>query len=804
MTMLHRYVLVSLVLAGSWARAQTTQPQIGYLFPAGVQRGASVNILVGGQRLRQATDVIVSGQGVQAEVVRYIRPLRNIQREQRELLQQEMKTIRDKRLVELYRQSKGKYGLSPQALAKQNKSKPRQDAKPKDPNAPEVKLPDHPLLMDFENLSLRELAHLQSILFFPRNRLQINRQLAEMVIIRVTVAPDAAPGNREMRLATKTGMTNPVVFQVGLLPETRELEPNDREAYPALKGLPKTVQIPAEKPLALPVLVNGQIMPGDVDRFRFQARRAQKVVIDVRARQLIPYLADAVPGWFQATVSLYDSEGKEVAFADDYQFHPDPVLFYEIPKDGTYELEIRDSIYRGREDFVYRVAVGELPFITQAFPLGGRMGIKTVAQIDGWNLPQKQLVLGTQRGEDGIRQTHLHRGQHFSNAVAYAVDVLPEAEDTENNDSLDQAQPIAMPKIVNGRIDHPGDVDVFRIQGRAGSKLAVEVYARQLNTPLDAMVRVTDRQGKVLAWNDDFVVKDAHLHKDTMGVVTHHADSYLMTTLPAEGAYFVHISDTSAHGGPAHAYRLRLSKPRPDFALRVTPSSGFVSAGGILPLTVHVLRKDGFEGEIQLALKDAPDGFEIKGGRIPPGRDHVRITLTAPPKGAAGPTPVVLEGHARAGTRTLRRQVVAAEDVMQAFLYRHLLPADALQVLVQKAKWRRPAVALEGHSTVQISAGGSARVKVKTRLGKTTLKEMQLVLYDPPQGLTLHDVKAESDGLVFRLQADKAALSRGYADNIIVEAIREYYPKDKTGKVSKKKRRYSWGYLPAIPIEVVN
>ncbi len=61
--------------------------------------------------------------------------------------------------------------------------------------------------MDFENLDLRELAHLRSILFFPRNRLQINRQLAEMVIVRVTVDPDAAPGNREMRLATKTGMT---------------------------------------------------------------------------------------------------------------------------------------------------------------------------------------------------------------------------------------------------------------------------------------------------------------------------------------------------------------------------------------------------------------------------------------------------------------------------------------------------------------------------------------------------------------------------------------------------------------------
>ncbi len=804
MTASRKYVLMGLLLAIGVVHAQTSQPKIGYLFPAGAQRGDSVDILVGGQQLRQATEVLVSGEGVKAEVVRYIRPLNNIQREQRELLQAEMKTIRDKRLTELHRKSNGKYGISRQALAKLDKAKERRDTKPKDPNAPEVKLPEHPLLMDFENLDLRELAHLRSILFFPRNRLQMNRQLAEMVIVRVTVDSDAAPGNREMRLATKTGMTNPVVFQIGLLPETRELEPNDKAAYPALTGLPKDTKVPPEKPLSLPVLVNGQIMPGDVDRFQFLAKRGQKLVIDVRARQLIPYLADAVPGWFQATVSLYDSEGKEVAFADDYQFHPDPVLFYEIPKDGAYELEVRDSIYRGREDFVYRVAAGELPFVTQAFPLGGRMGVKTVAAIDGWNLPKQQLTLGTQRGDDGIRQTRLHQGQHVTNAVSYAVDVLPEANDAEENDTPDQAQPVEMPKIINGRIDQPGDVDVFKIQGRAGGKLVVEVYARQLNTPLDSIVRILDARGKVLAWNDDFVVKDTHLHKDITGVVTHHADSYLMTTLPADGSYFVHLTDTRAHGSPAHAYRLRISQPRPDFALRLTPSSGFVRPGGILPLTVHVLRKDGFQGDIQLALKDAPDGFELKGGRVPAGRDHMRFTLAAPGKGAADLVPLVIEGNARVGNRALRRRALAAEDVMQAFLYRHLLPAEELLVMVQKSRGRMPPVTLSGHSTIQIPRGGSARVRVNTRLGKSSLKEFKLVLYDPPAGLSLLDVKAESNGLVFRLKADREKMTKGFADNIIVEAIREYYPKDKNGTVSKRKRTYSWGYLPAIPIEVVN
>ena len=116
--------------------------------------------------------------------------------------------------------------------------------------------------------------------------------------------------------------------------------------------------------VTLPAVVNGQIMPGGVDRYRFQARRGQHLVVAVTARELRPYLADAVPGWFQAAVAIRDSEGNELAYSDHYSFRPDPALYCKIPKTGQYMLEIRDTLYRGREDFVYRVALGELPYIT--------------------------------------------------------------------------------------------------------------------------------------------------------------------------------------------------------------------------------------------------------------------------------------------------------------------------------------------------------------------------------------------------------------------------------------------------------
>ena len=104
------------------------------------------------------------------------------------------------------------------------------------------------------------------------------------------------------------------------------------------------------------------------------------------ARQLIPFIADAVPGWFQPVLSLYDAQGHEVAYDDDYRFKPDPVILFEVPKDGEYVLTINDAIYRGREDFVYRITAGELPFVTSIFPLGAGAGQPAKVGMKGWNL----------------------------------------------------------------------------------------------------------------------------------------------------------------------------------------------------------------------------------------------------------------------------------------------------------------------------------------------------------------------------------------------------------------------------------
>lgn len=806
-------LLTTVLCAATAARAQSNQrdPHIGYVYPGGGQRGRTSIVTVGGQNLRGATGVHVSGPGIRATVLQHFRPLTNLQREEREALQEKLRELIERQLTQLPAESRESLLALPEfaknrvagtaekpkaakpktAATRENADKNQTPAKTnaadKSRDAPPEasQLPESPLLYDLEDKSLRELLHIRHEFLNLAKRRQPNAQIAESVLIQVAIDANAAPGDREIRLVTPLGLTNPMCLQVGLLPEVRELEPND----PKAKSL-----LPEESPAGLPFLVNGQVKPGDVDRFRFLAKRGQELVIEVSARRLVPYLADAVPGWFQATLSLYDAKGNEVAFSDDYRFDPDPVILYRVPQDGEHTLEIRDSIYRGREDFVYRIGVGEQPFITRAFPLGGRRGARAVAAVDGWNLPGRQLVLATPFEPGTIREATLRNKEQVSNPVSYVVDMLPESPEAESNDTTQKAQQVELPRIINGTISQAGDVDVFQFKGKGGDELVAEVHARRLGSPLDSLLRLTDASGQVLEWNDD------HNDKES-GLLTHHADSYLRAKLPADGVYQIQLADSQRHGGESYGYRLRLGPPRPDFALRLTPSSLNVRPGGSVAVCLHALRKDGFDGQIEVALKDAPAGFALSGERIPPGCGQIRMTLTAPQKPLDKPVAIQLEGRAQIGGRVVARPVVPAEDMMQAFLYRHLTPSRELVVSNGMVKRPSPPVQMVCDNPVRLPAGGTAQARV--RLPRLPMgRDIRLELREPPKGVTLGEVTESADGLAFVLKAEQGTAKVGLVDNLIVEAFTETAGRQQGGN-AQKTTRLSLGVLPAIPMEIV-
>jgi hypothetical protein len=768
-------VAAALALAPA-VRAQFT-PHIGYVYPAGGKQGSTFKLTIGGQYLDGVTNAFVTGSGISATVVSYVKPI----------TMQQFNDLRE-RLTELMRkkmsgsrQTFGRFGKRGSSPAKSSWT-----------SEDEAELTD-----------IRK-----KIATFVRK--PPNPAIVETVTVRVSVSADAEPGERELRLRTTLGLTNPLLFCVGQLPEfskkpaTLDEDVKSFEELKALRNKPEQSAVaPYESAITLPAVVNGQMLAGGVDRYRFRATKGQRLVVATAARELIPYISDAVPGWFQASVAIYDPKGQQVEYADHFRFQPDPVLLYEVPDDGEYTLEIHDSIYRGREDFVYRITIGELPYVTSVFPLGGKAGAQTAVALKGWNLPTTSLTLDAQ--DDGVRQISVRKDGQPSNVVLFAVDTLPECFEKEPNNSQDAAQPVTLPVIVNGRIGQPGDRDVFSFAGSAGDEIVAEVHARRLDSPLDSFLKLTDITGKQLALNDD--------HEDKgSGLDTHHADSYIRLKLPAAGTYFVHLGDTQRKGGAEFAYRLRLGAPQPDFALRIAPSSISVRPGASVPVTVYALRRDGFAGEIQLTAKDMPSGFALSGARVPAGQDKVRFTITAPSSSSDTPVTLRLEGRATVAGREIHRPAVPAEDMMQAFAYRHLVPAKELMVasagfpaMMGRFAGKAPTLSpkILSSTPVRIPAGGTARVQVGM---PTTMffGTLELELSDAPSGIAIEKTSSTGTGTELVLRADAKA-KPGQQGNLIVTVSvnpnREFAAKAKGKGLAMLRRNVAM--LPAIPFEVV-
>jgi ribosomal protein L40E len=695
--------LAILVAAASSVRAQGQY--IGYVYPAGGQQGTTFPIRLGGQGLTYASDLVVSGDGVSVRLVDYYRILDN---QEMSFISQQLNELRKKETtvddVMAAKMASFEFpapigpGAGPDAvpslICPVCGSANAVDAslctkcntkleKPKEP-APAAK--DQPPKSEKEVAKQNLIDRIQRR-FAEDERTPAVRSQTELVFAEVTVEPNAKPGRREIRVITKRGISNPLPFFVGQVPEVAR-KPMKTMQLPVLG---KESQAQRKRPLneeevrvAVPCTMNGQIAAGEMNRYRFPASKGQRLVISAKARELVPYVPDGVPGWLQAVLRLRDASGKEVAYGDDFRFNPDPVIYYEVPEDGEYLLTINEALFRGRESFVYRITIGELPFVTSIFPLGGRVGEPVKIEMDGWNLEKMTLSPPPKDAKPGEYLLAATNGKFASNHVPFALDTLPECLDQEPNDEPSKAQKVTLPIIVNGRADRPGDWDVFEVEGKAGQTIVAEVYARRLGSPFDSFLKVTRADGKIIALNDD--------HYDAAsGLNTDHADSYLMVKLPADGKYFIHLGDTSRHAGKEYAYRLRISQSQPDFVLRLIPSRMVMPSKGSAAVTVFAIRKDGFDGPIKLSFKNLPQGLESPGATLPAKQEVVQLALKTTLAETEKPVNVTVVGSATIGDREVVHEAVPAEDRMQAFLWRHLLPAETLPVLVFDSSYQPPA-----------------------------------------------------------------------------------------------------------------
>ncbi|KKL58255.1 hypothetical protein LCGC14_2227180, partial [marine sediment metagenome] len=194
--------------------------------------------------------------------------------------------------------------------------------------------------------------------------------------------------------------------------------------------------------------------------------------------------------------------------------------------------------------------------------------------------------------------------------------------------------------------------------------------------------------------------------------------------------------DIQNKGSDAHAYRLRISPPRPDFELRLIPSAIALHQREATSVVVHALRKDGFAGQIKLDLKDGISGLSAR-GKIPSGQDKARVNIRAAEDATVDYGSIQLEGTAVIDGQTIRREAVPADEMMQAFLWRHLVPAKELVVAVKPVRRYALVTNLPEGDVLTIPFDGSVELDIRRAPGSKWGKNLKLSLSDAPNGIVM-------------------------------------------------------------------
>ena len=168
-------------------------------------------------------------------------------------------------------------------------------------------------------------------------------------IEREIEVPAGPVGGTHRLVATDEGgiCPSPLPFRISALGNALEAEPNDEIAAATA----------ADASLAF----NGVIdKPGDVDHFRFAAKKGQTFDVECFARRLRSGL--------DPVVNVLKADGGNVAGNDDAK-GPDSAVRFEAADDGEYLVRVKDHLGRGQADFTYRVELTPpQPALTLSIP----------------------------------------------------------------------------------------------------------------------------------------------------------------------------------------------------------------------------------------------------------------------------------------------------------------------------------------------------------------------------------------------------------------------------------------------------
>lgn len=454
----------------------------------------------------------------------------------------------------------------------------------------------------------------------------------------VTIAADVPPALYEVRGVGLYGMSNPRFFEIGQRAEFVEVEPNNLATQ--------------AMPVEIGQTINGRINGAtDVDLYKFVGQPGQRVVIDCAAKRIDSRL--------DGILELQDATGRRLAAARNTTAK-DAVLDFTLPAAGEYLVRLTDYVYAGGEDYFYRLKFRATPFVDFVLPPAGVPGSTGQYTVYGRNLPGGQPTEWKVNGQplqqatveitlpsdpsqwspglylDGYAASidampyRWMTADGPSNAVAFGYSTGPVTMETEPNGLPAQVNKVTVPAELAGQFQAKGDLDLYQFDAKAGEIVWIEMQGQRLGYGADPyltidQVTVNDKGEETL--KRIAAVDDEGNNPLPIIFETIHDDPVTKFVAPADGSYRLTVRDryAASRGSPSLLYRLTLRRETPDFRVVVVPDgptppnqktpqtwSVGLRKGDQFPVSVVVLRKDGFEGDVTVSVQGLPPGVTCR------------------------------------------------------------------------------------------------------------------------------------------------------------------------------------------------
>jgi hypothetical protein len=393
--------------------------------------------------------------------------------------------------------------------------------------------------------------------------------------LAVTVAADTRPGVYFIRLYDDEGAARPLPFVVGNLPEVVEKSSNDSPGK--AETLPSSL-----------VTVNGRLEKrDDVDVYAVELSAGQTVVASVVANEKLASPMDGV-------LQILSGSGSVLAQNDEWH-GMDPQLVFTAPSYGRYLVRIfafpaqPDSRIglAGGEEYLYRLTITTGPFVDYTWPLAVRQRESSDVELIGWNID----AATRRQNVNADAHPFAISGDQLAGQLSLGVEphgCLIEAKPGNPG----EPQTIELPATVSGRLQSSGERDAYAFQAKRDEAVLFQLDGRDLGSPLDAVVEVTDAKGKSLVRADD---------------TNRRRDPEVSWKAPDDGTYQVVVSDLHGRGGERFFYRLRAIPAKPDFRITSAEHAVAGSVGKPPEIALEIDRQHGFDQEVVIKAEGLPD-----------------------------------------------------------------------------------------------------------------------------------------------------------------------------------------------------